>query len=52
MKVLVSVRSKAIPTEIVNQYVCSIDKVSAFIENANLDKDHYVIVESIDEFEV
>ncbi|WGL30900.1 hypothetical protein [Dipodfec virus UOA04_Rod_499] len=50
MKVLISVRTKALPNEIVEQFVCSLSDVSSFIEFSSLDKDHYIIVESLNEF--
>lgn len=50
MKVLISVRTKAIPNEIVDQYVCLIEDVPSFIKKASLDKDHYVLVESLNEY--
>lgn len=49
-QVLVSVRCKATPSEIVEQYVVSLDQVSSFIEDSSLDKDHYIIVERLNPF--
>lgn len=50
MKLLVSVRCKTTPNEIVDQFVLDLDDLSFFVETSKLDKDHYVIVEQLNSF--
>lgn len=49
-QVLVSVRCKTTPNEIVDQFVLNLEDVSLFIATSKLDKDHYIIVEQLKTF--